>query len=40
MAVDPDGAETTNDCTGEGQQQFTRLDWTTSAPKMVSAVWV
>jgi hypothetical protein len=31
MVVGPDEAKTKNDCTGKGQQQFTRLDCTTSA---------
>jgi hypothetical protein len=31
MVVGPEGAETKNGCTGEGQQQFTRLNCTTLA---------
>jgi hypothetical protein len=31
MVVGPEGAETKTDYTGEGQQQFTKLDCTTSA---------
>jgi hypothetical protein len=31
MIIGPNGAETKNDCTGEGQKQFTRLICNTSA---------
>jgi hypothetical protein len=31
MIVGPNEAETKNDCTGEGQKQFTRLIYNTSA---------
>jgi hypothetical protein len=27
MVMGSDGSETKNDCVGEGQQQFTGLDW-------------
>jgi hypothetical protein len=36
MVMGPDGAETKNDFAGDGQQQFTGLDWTGSQSRLMS----